>query len=91
MSDNKKVKVAWISGAYYLAKQTLDKVRETTSGVESFDCYENTDFGKLLSFITSRSCFSENKVVVIHSLPNMTDAEKKKFKSIIENVSDGLL
>jgi len=91
MSDNKKVKVAWISGAYYLAKQTLDKVRETTAGVETFDCYENTDFGKLLSFITSRSCFSENKVVVIHSLPDMTDAEKKKFKSIIENVSDGLL
>jgi hypothetical protein len=56
MAENKN-NAAWVSGAYYLAKPLLTKIREKFEGAEFFDCYENTLFSKLMTWLSSNSCF----------------------------------
>lgn len=88
MTETKNV--AWISGAYYQAKPMLDKIRTKFEGAEFFDCYENTSFSNLLMWLSSNSCFADNRLVVVHSLPKMTESEKDKLKSIISNITDNV-
>jgi DNA polymerase III delta subunit len=85
MAENKN-NAAWISGAYYLAKPLLAKIREKFEGAEFFDCYENTAFSKLMTWLNSNSCFADNRLIVIHALPKMTETEKDKFKLAIEKL-----
>ena len=82
----KKNNAAWVSGAYYLAKPSLAKIREKFEGAEAFDCYENTLFSKLMTWLSSNSCFTDNRLIVIHALPKMTESEKDKFKLAIEKL-----
>lgn len=86
MAENKN-NTAWISGAYYLAKPALAKIREKFKGAEFFDCYENTLFSKLMTWLSSNSCFADNRLIVIHALPKMTESEKDKFKLAIEKLN----
>jgi DNA polymerase III delta subunit len=85
MAENKN-NAAWVSGAYYLARPLLSKIREKFEGAESFDCYENTLFSKLMTWLSSNSCFADNRLIVIHALPKMTESEKDKFKLAIEKL-----
>ncbi len=85
MAENKN-NAAWVSGAYYLAKPLLSQIREKFKGAESFDCYENTPFSKLMTWLSSNSCFADNRLVVIHALPKMTESEKDKFKLVLEKL-----
>lgn len=85
MAENKN-NAAWVSGAYYQAKPLLAKIREKFEGAEFFDCYENTLFSKLMTWLSSNSCFADNRLIVIHALPKMTESEKDKLKLAIEKL-----
>lgn len=90
MNEN-KINVAWISGSYYLAKSVFDKIKEKTVGIETICCDETTEFTYLLANINSNQCFGTNRLIVVYDLPELTDSEKKKLKTAIENVSSDVL
>lgn len=89
--SGKKVNVAWISGAYYQAKPVLDKIKEKVQGAETFVCSSTTPFNLLYEAMKSNFCFGSNRFILINELPEMTDSEKKKFKALLENVSEDIL
>jgi len=89
--SGKKINVVWISGAYYQAKDVLDKIKEKVKDTEHFFCDRTTSYGKLSEAIRSNFCFGSNRFILIHELPDMTDSENKKFKALLENVSDDIL
>lgn len=91
MSDKQKVNVAWISGAYYLAKSVLDKIKEKVKDTESFTCDSYTEFSKLYTMLNSNHCFGSNRFILVFDLPDMTDGEKKKLKLSIENLPEDIL
>jgi len=90
MSEKKK-NVAWVSGAYYLCKSVLDKIKEKVKTSDIFICDSTTEFAYLLNSLTTNQCFSSNRFVLVQGLPAMTESEKKKLKAIIENLSEDIL
>lgn len=89
--SGKKINVVWISGAYYQARDILDKIKEKVKDTEHFFCDRTTPYGKLSEAIRSNFCFGSNRFILIHELPEMTDSENKKFKALLEDVSDDIL
>ena len=89
--SEKKVNIAWVSGAYYIAKPILDKIKDKVKGLDPFICNSDTPFNKLFTVLNSNDCFSTNKFVLVYGLPDMTDSEKKKFKNLIENMPEDVL
>jgi len=87
---DKKVNIIWISGSFFKAKALFARVKEKLKDAECFQCNEETSPAFLIEQFNSNQCFAENKLVVIFALPDMTESQKKKLKSSLENLDKNI-
>lgn len=92
MSDaNKKPNVAWIEGAYFISHDILSKIRQKYADAEFVEIDATTNYYDLCTSLATRSLFHSVKLVLIKDLPELSESDKKKLISLLENLHAKIL
>ena len=86
MSQTIAHNVAWIHGAYHQSHEILTRIKTKYQHAEYYKFNATSNFADLYNTLTSTSCFSACKLIVIHEMMDISDGDKKKLREVLENL-----
>lgn len=91
MSEKNQINIAWIGGSFFASHEILKRIKEKYAHAEMYNFDETCSFELLYNTLSTVSCFSACKLVIITKLPDVTESEKKKLREIFENLDSNNL
>lgn len=86
-------KVFWISGGINDRKLALESTKSQFSGAEFIEVSGEFTVAYLEHVVTQKSCFNDNKVVIVKNMPKPTSTRQtlvNQLKKLIDNIPDNV-
>lgn len=84
MSNREDYRVLWLSGPFKFRKEKMEALRGFFSNAEWDYIDDSCNWGYFSSRCLSKPVFAKNRVVVVHSLPNVPGSTKKDKKAYLK-------